>query len=348
MKAITVEPKKKDSARLDDVDEPPSPDGDVLVEVLAIGVCGTDAEIVSGAYGWAPPGAERLIIGHESLGRVLEAPGGSEFVEGDLVVGIVRRPDPEPCSNCGAGEWDMCHNGRYTERGIKERNGYASERYRVEEGFAVKLDPGLEEAGVLLEPASVVAKAWEHVMVIGSRALYEPERCLVTGAGPIGLLAALIGKQKGLDVHVLDQVTEEPKPGLVEDLGATYHTGSIEEAGEGTDIIIECTGVGELVLAAMETTRPGGIVCLTGVSSGGRLLTLDAGNLNREMVLENAVVFGSVNANRRHYERASASLTEADPSWLARLITRRVPLKEWSSALARRPADVKPVIDFTL
>jgi threonine dehydrogenase-like Zn-dependent dehydrogenase len=134
----------------------------VLVETLTVGVCGTDVEIISGAYGWAPPGRERLILGHESVGRVLDAPAGGDIEEGDLVVGIVRRPDPVPCSNCAVGEWDMCRNKRYTERGIKERDGYCSERYRIHPEFAVKVDPALGTLGVLLEPASVLAKAWEQ------------------------------------------------------------------------------------------------------------------------------------------------------------------------------------------
>src|SRR4051794_40742777 len=167
MRAVTVIPKKADSARLDDVPEPSPEAGSLLARALAVGVCGTDGEIVAGQYGWPPPGRERLILGHESLGRVIETPAGTGFSAGDLVVGIVRRPDPVPCANCAVGEWDMCRNGRYTERGIKELDGYCSERFRVEPEFAVKLDPALHEVGVLLEPASVVAKAWEHIERIG-------------------------------------------------------------------------------------------------------------------------------------------------------------------------------------
>src|SRR5207248_2668388 len=141
-----------------------------------------------------------------------------------------RRPDPVPCLNCGLGEWDMCRNGRYTERGIKERDGYCSERYRIEARYAVRVAPGLERVGVLLEPASVLAKAWEQIERIGARAAWKPARVLVTGAGPIGLLAALMGVQRGLEVHVLDRVTEGPKPGLVRDLGAAYHSGSVAQA----------------------------------------------------------------------------------------------------------------------
>jgi threonine dehydrogenase-like Zn-dependent dehydrogenase len=344
MRALTVIPKQSGSARLDDVPEPPAEDGPVLVEVMAIGVCGTDIEIVGGRYGWAPPGRDRLILGHESLGRVVEAPGDSGLKPGDLVVGIVRRPDPVPCPNCAVGEWDMCRNGRYTERGIKERDGYCSERYRIEPEFAVKVDPGLGHLGVLLEPASVVAKAWEHVERIGKRAEWSPRRALVTGAGPIGLLAALMGVQRGLEVHVLDKATDGPKPGLVRDLGATYHSHGLGEVGEAADVVLECTGVGQLVFDVMARSTPDRIVCLAGVSSGGRTLEVDAGSINRSMVLGNGVVFGSVNANRRHYEAAAESLAKADREWLARLITRRVPLDRWHEALDRQPADVKPIL----
>src|SRR5512138_2974808 len=143
MRAITVSPGLANSARLDEVDEPALSDGAVLVRTLALGVCGTDAEIVNGDYGWAPPGSGRLVLGHESLGEVMSAPPDCGLCAGDLVVGIVRRPDPVPCPACGAGEWDMCRNGLYTERGIKERHGFGAERFRIEPDFAVKVDARL-------------------------------------------------------------------------------------------------------------------------------------------------------------------------------------------------------------
>ncbi len=346
MKALLVKPGQAGSACLADVPEPPQGDGPVLVEVLALGVCGTDLEIVSGKYGWAPPGRDRLIFGHESLGRVKEAPEDSGLKAGDLVVGIVRRPDPVPCPNCARDEWDMCRNGQYTERGIKQRDGYGSERYRIEPKFAVKVDPSLDRVGVLLEPASVLAKAWEHIERIGRRAAWEPRKILVTGAGPIGLLAAMMGRQRGLEVHVLDRATDGPKPALVRDLGAEYHVGNVRDACPGADVILECTGVGSLVFEAMQDMAPDGIACLTGVSSRGRTLQIDAGAINRSMVLENNVVFGSVNANRRHYEAGAEALAKADRDWLERLISRRVPVEKWAEALNRRPGDVKPVIEF--
>ncbi|HLW44990.1 MAG TPA: glucose 1-dehydrogenase [Acidimicrobiales bacterium] len=344
MKALTVVPMQKDSAELSDVDDPPEADGPVLVETIGIGICGTDAEILSGQYGWPPPGRERLVLGHESLGRVLDAPAGGPVANGDLVVGIVRRPDPVPCGNCAVGEWDFCRNGKYTERGIKEHDGYLSERYRITPEFAVKVDPSLGLLGVLLEPTSVVAKAWEQVDKIGHRAHWEPATAVVTGAGPIGLLAAMIGVQLGLEVHVIDQMTTGKKPDLVRALGAHYHTGAIADAADAPDVIVECTGVSSLVLDAMAHVGPGGVVCLTGVSSGGREVSVDEGALNRSMVLANESVVGSVNANRRHYEAGATALANADRSWLSQLVSRTVPLDNWQQALERSPDDVKVVV----
>jgi threonine dehydrogenase-like Zn-dependent dehydrogenase len=348
MRALTVVPLKSGSLDVTEFPAPVPSEGELLVDGLALGVCGTDREIASGQYGWAPPGEERLILGHESLGRVREAPEGSGFAAGDLVVGVVRRPDPEPCGACAHGEFDMCRNGRYTERGIKSRHGYGSEQWTVEADYAVRLDSSLESVGVLLEPTTVVAKAWDHIERIGNRAWFEPKTVLVAGAGPIGLLAAMLGVQRGLDVHVLDLATSGPKPRLVHELGATYHNGSIPEIAKKAcpDIVIEATGVPRVVLDAIANNASAGVVCLTGVSSIGRQSEVDAGSLNREIVLQNDVIFGSVNANHRHYEIGVQALARADRSWLEGIITRRLPLDRAQEAFGPGDGDVKVVIDL--
>lgn len=252
-----------------EVGEPPVSDGDLLVRIIEIGVCGTDREIVDGTYGRAPDGDDRLVLGHESFGQVLECPAKSGFARGDFVVGIVRRPDPVPCRSCAAGEWDMCLNGLYTERGTGGRHGYGSERVRLESAFAVRVDAAL---------------------------------------------------------------------------GARYHGADLPAACRDADVILECTGVGQLALAAMREAPAGAIVCLTGISSGHRAISIDAGKLNDSLVLENHVVFGSVNANRRHFTAALDAFARADTRWLERLITRRVELDDWQSAFRHLPEDVKTVI----
>ena len=348
VRALTVIPLQAGSAAVTDMPEPEPGPGELLVDGIALGVCGTDREIAAGEYGWAPPGSERLVLGHESLGRVREAPAGSGFEPGDLVVGVVRRPDPEPCPACAHGEFDFCRNGRYTERGIKQLHGYGSERWTVEAEYAVKLDPELERVGMLMEPTTILAKAWEQIERIGSRAHFEPERVLITGAGPIGLLGAMLGAQRGLEVHVLDRSTDGPKPELVAALGAHYHHSDVSTVAEAAppDIIIEATGAEPVVAEAIANNAAFGIVCLTGVSPQGRAFTLDLGALNREIVLENDVVFGTVNANLRHYALAVEALGRADRSWLERLITRRVPLEDFDQAFEKQEDDVKVVLEL--
>jgi len=286
------------------------------------------------------------VLGHESLGEVVAAPAGSGFAVGDRVVGIVRQPDPVPCPACAAGEWDMCRNDLYTEHGIKERDGFAAERFRVLTESAVKVDPGLGDMGVLLEPTSVVAKAWDHVERVGARArFFAPRTVVVSGAGPVGLLAALIGRQHGLDVHVLDRHRDGPKPELVRRLGATCHYGIESAVALAPDLWIECTGAPAVVAAAFTATAPAGILCLVGVTASHRI-DFDLGAANNDIVLGNRVVFGSVNANRSHYERAAAVLAAAEPAWLESLITRRVPLSRFADAYRREANDIKVVIDF--
>jgi glucose 1-dehydrogenase len=347
MRAVTVIPGTPGSARLDEASEPGPELGSVLVESLAVGVCGTDAEISSGLYGWAPPGRERLILGHESLGRVVD-PGHSGFAVGDHVVGIVRRPDPEPCANCAVGEWDMCPNGGYTERGIKQLDGFMSDRWRIEPEYAVKVNKRLGLLGVLLEPATVVVKAWEHIAAIGRRTFWDPSTVLITGAGPIGLLAALIAVHHGGDVHVLDHATSGPKPSLVEALGATYHAGPISELHLAPEVVVECTGVAPLARGAAEAAAPGGIICLTGV--GGPVVP-DASaptTLLTDAVLKNLALFGSVTPTAAttssprgysHAPTARGSNSSSPVAWRQRSSSRRFTgspaiSRSWSSSPA--------------
>jgi len=350
MRALTVRPGVGDSLRVTEVPDPVVEEGQLLVEGLALGICGTDAEIAGGGHGQPPPGRKAMVLGHESFGRVLTAPDDSGFDPGDLVAGVVRRPDPVPCGACARGEFDMCRNGRYRERGIKELDGYGSSSWVVEPDYAVLLEPELGDVAVLLEPASVVAKAWEQIERIGARSWFEPQRVLVIGAGPIGLLAALFGVQRGLAVHLVDLVRTGPKPELARALGATYHTETIAEVAAACepDMVIEATGSHATVAQAMAGTGQYGITCLTGVSGSGQAVDLDIGMLNRRIVLENDVIVGSVNANLRHFREAALGLERADRSWLAALITRRLPMERAAEAFGDSGADeVKTVVDLT-
>lgn len=323
MRALTVDLARAGSLSLTELSDPEPGPEDLLVEGVAIGICGTDREIVRGEFGVGGT----LVIGHESLGRVISGPG---FEPGSLVAGVVRRPDPVPCVACARGEFDMCRNGQYTERGITGLDGYGSTLWTVPAAYAVGVS---SPTGVLVEPASVVVKAWER---LDRLAPFPFESVLVTGAGPIGLLAALIGVQRGLDVHVFDLAADGPKPALVESLGATYH-----RTLPDCPVVIEATGAPSLVARLLGRD----LVCLTGVPST-EVIPADIGQINRDMVLRNGIVFGTVNANVRHYREASAVLDRADDAWLSAMITRRVPLESFAEAFESRPGDVKVVLEL--
>jgi len=346
MRAITVEPDAPGSLRLEEFRVPRAEQGTVLIRALALGVCGTDRDIISGKYGTPPPGHKRLIIGHESLGRVEDATSDSGLRKGQLVMGVVRHPDPVPCASCAAGEWDMCRNDQFTEHGIKALDGFGSELYRLDPGFVIPLDESLGLMGVLVEPTSVVAKAWQQIERIGSRSRWNPKKVLIAGAGPVGLLGALLSVQRGLEVHIYDRTAGGPKPRLAADLGAVYHSSGLASLPHDFDVILECTAVSSVIVEVVKHSAPDGIVCLLGVSAAGDEQEIDIGRLNLDIVLGNRVIFGSVNANRSHYEAAASALAKADRTWLERLVNRRVPLSDWQSAFERRDDDVKTVILF--
>lgn len=341
MRAALVVPGKPELAEVVEWPAPADAPGEVLVEGLLVGMCGTDVEIIRDGFGTLPPGRDSFVPFHESLGRVLTAPADSGLVAGDLIAGVVRRPDPLPCEACAVDAWDFCRNGKYTERGIKELDGYGMQRWTVPPKFAVRLDPTLGDLGVLTEPASVVAKAWEQALLNCRRAHLTPRSALITGAGPIGLLAALLATQHGLDVHVVDRATSGPKPDLVRALGATYHS-TVDTVDSSVDVAIECTGVAELIWAS---ARRAAVTVLTGLTGDTSQFPADR-HVFDDIVLHNRAIVGSVNAGLANWRTAAEALAAADRTWLAGLITRRLPLDHFMDALERRPDDVKVVIDL--
>jgi threonine dehydrogenase-like Zn-dependent dehydrogenase len=343
MRAATVTPGRPDDLRVSEWPEPVASAGELLVEGLLVGLCHTDLEIINGRIDSLPPGQDRMVLFHESLGRVLEAPSGSGFAMGDLVAGVVRRPDPLPCAPCAAGRADFCLNGNYTERGVTGLDGFGSERWVVPAAYAVKLAPEVGDCGVLAEPTSIVAKAWDQIDLVGSRTFHAPQRVLVTGAGPIGLLAAMLGIQRGLEVHVLDRIDHGVKPELVRALGATYHL--TLDTVPVVDAVIECTGAGPLMFDSVLKLGRNAVAVLLGLSTSDAAIPLAPAKLNDTLVFGNAAVVGSVNSAAAHFRIAADALAKADQDWLRRLITRRVPLSNWPQALELHD-DIKVVVEL--
>jgi threonine dehydrogenase-like Zn-dependent dehydrogenase len=332
MKAIAVYPGKPGSMHLEDVpaprvDEIPEGRG-VVVEVLRVGVDGTDKEIDAAEYGEAPPGQPFLITGHESLGRVVETGSAvpASLPPGTLVVATVRRPGSSIYDLIG--RQDLTTDDVYYERGINLRNGYLVERYTEDFRFLVPLPERLHEVGVLTEPMSVAQKGIDQVYEIQRRLrVWRPQRAAVLGAGTIGLLATLALRLRGLEVICYSR-REPPylNSELVEALGATYvasQQAPLAELGP-FDVIFEATGFSPIVFDAAEALAKNGVLVLASVTGGSRTVEIDADRFNQGFVLGNKVLVGTVNASRDDFERGVRDLVAAEalyPGWLGRLLT---------------------------
>ena len=338
MKAMAVLPGKPNSIHLADLPEPSVddiPNGrGVLVEVLRVGVDGTDKEINDAEYGAAPEGYDVLVTGHESFGRVLEiGPNVRDLEPGDYVVATVRRPGNSIYDRIGT--YDMTTDETYYERGINLLHGYLTERYADDAEYIVGVPAALKEVGVLLEPFSIVEKGIEQAHEIQRRLkVWHPARAAVVGAGTLGLLATLVLRLRGLEVTTLAR-TESPtlNSELVEALGARYESTRelpLLQAAERYgpfDIVFEATGASSVAFEGMEALGRNGVLVLTGISGGDRKIEVPGDRILLGFVLGNKVAVGSVNANRAYFERGVQDMALAEaryPGWLERLLTHPV------------------------
>jgi glucose 1-dehydrogenase len=332
MKAIAVHPGTPDSMHLREVGEPhlaDVPDGrGVLVEVLRVGVDGTDKEINAAEYGDAPDGDDFLITGHESLGRVLDVGDGvpTHIAPGTIVVASVRRPGTSLFDAIGL--QDMTTDDVYFERGINKRHGYLCERYVEDWRHITPLPPCLSETGVLLEPLTVAEKAIAQAFEIQRRIkVWEPRRAAVLGSGTVGLLATLVLRLRGIEVTCISL----PKPPyrnseLIEEIGGTYvstQDTDVKDHGE-FDIVVECTGFSPLVWEGAQILAKNGVLVLVSVTGGDRTVEIPSDHINQAFVLGNKVMVGSVNASPEDFARGRDDLVKAYafyPGWLEQLLT---------------------------
>ncbi|NEW07609.1 glucose 1-dehydrogenase [Paenibacillus sp. SYP-B3998] len=367
MKAIRVKGLREGNATiaLETIDTPTiSHPQEVLVRVLAVGLDGTDREILQEKYGTPAEGEDDLTTGHESLGVVTEAGADSGFQVGDLVTAIVRRPcKDQNCVNCRNGHADFCQTGKYVERGIKGAHGFLAEFYKEESRYLVQVPSSLLKLGMLVEPQSIVEKVWDQVQRVQQRLIWEPRTALILGSGPLGLLAAMTCRLLGLDAYVWSMSPQDSlQAQLVQACGAVYQqsgaAGTVETLtayadglGKPVDLILECTGYSPLAFEAMSVLAPNGVLALLGVTPADRKLEISADMLNQGMVLENKCVIGSVNASRKDFETAIYRLQQMEkfvPDWLARLVTNRLDLEailklDFKSIPIKAVVDVMPV-----
>lgn len=367
MKAIAIVPGTV-TLRLVDRPEPPiiAPD-DLKVQVLHVGICGTDREEAAGGRARAPDGQQELTIGHEMFGQVVAVgPAVTRVQPGDYAVFTVRRGCGR-CLPCAMNRSDMCRTGDYRERGIWGLDGYQTEYIVDREHHMVCVPPELGAIGVLTEPLSVAEKAIDEAVRLQVARLPDApatpdwifgRRCLVAGLGPIGLLAAMVLRLRGAEVYGLDIVDASTgRPQWLAGIGGHYVDGRqvppdrMDDVLGPMDLVLEATGVPGLAFSLLEALAPSGVYMLTGIPGGNRSLQIPGAELIRRLVLDNQVMAGSVNAARDHFQMAVDDLAHAQLRWgdhVARLITHRYPYTDVVAALGQHPPDeIKTVIEWT-
>ena len=352
MRALTVIPGRGGSGAVREVPDPVASADLVPVDVVRVGLCGTDAEIERGEYGRAPQGSGVLVLGHESFGRVARDGGGLR--KGTPVVASVRRPDG--CPNCVRGEQDMCLWGEFRERGINGIDGFCAERYVERSEYLFPVPEEIADVAVLLEPLTISEKGWRHLVFAQRRmTVWEPKRALVTGAGPVGILAAVLLRLRGLEVTVVERTEKPARRDLLARIGASYAATAatpLEEIahGEPVDVVLDATGSAAVAFETMRLVRANGAVILTSVTGADRRVELRADAINQNIVLGNVLVLGTVNANALDFRQGIADLADAERRWpgfLGSLITKRVPLADAAAALRHDPAQIKTVVEMT-
>ncbi len=338
MKAIAVKPGVANSVHLVEMAKPSVsdvPNGrGVLVKVLRVGVDGTDNEINNAEYGAAPMGDDFLVIGHEGFGVVEETgPNVPELKKGDYVVATVRRPGSSIYDLIGTS--DMTTDDTYYERGINLLHGFLSECYVDDADFIVKVPDGLKQVGVLLEPMTIVQKGITQAYEIQRRLhVWKPKRAAVMGAGTIGLMATLVLRLRGIEV-VTFGLTRKPylNSDLIEEIGAQYvSTTDISvpdyaKQNGGFDLIFEATGFSPIVFDAMQALAKNGVLVLSSVTGGDKIVEIPADKINLDFVLGNKVMVGTVNANREYFESGVKDMAQAvleNGNWMERLLTHPV------------------------
>jgi threonine dehydrogenase-like Zn-dependent dehydrogenase len=357
MKAIVVKPGQKDSIHMRDMPDPALKPDQVAVKMVRVGLCGTDGEINQGLYGKAPAGSEFLILGHENLGVVEEVGKKVKgFKAGDMVVATVRRPCGK-CFNCKQGENDCCTSGQYEERGIMRRHGFMSQYYVESPVFLNKIPKQVADFAVLTEPMSVVEKGIDHAFSLQKRLKWKPGLALVLGGGPVGLLAAAVLRARGMRTVVVGrEPATDVRSRIATQMGAEYI--SVEKMSlldlpkiiGPIDLAIEATGAASVVFTAMQILAPNGVLCLLSVTGGFKTAEQPIEQINQKLVLGNQVVFGSVNANPRHFAMAIKDFVTIQRKWpgtLQRLITTRLPWDKYNDWFGTRGVGIKTTLEIS-
>src|SRR5229473_2388606 len=297
---------------------------DVVVEMLRVGVCGTDRHVMARARGdgrGLPPDTDYLVLGHEAVGRVINVGTQAQHLKAvDIVVPTVRRGCGE-CPACAVGQADLCFTGRIRERGIVGLPGFLSERIVEREENLIRVPDELAQVAPLVESLCTPEKALRRIgnarahLPVGAP-LHGVHRALVTGAGPIALLAVMALRLRDIPTWALARSPADgPAARLIEQAGATYvplQEVDLEQPQArmgGFDAIIEATGAAELCVALFGALGPNGVLDLVGGAAERNEVPIQASVLGA-MVGRNLTVLGSVNANHDDWQTAVRDLSE--------------------------------------
>jgi threonine dehydrogenase-like Zn-dependent dehydrogenase len=349
MRAMAIFPDARD-LRIIDVPVPEARGAhDVTVRVREVGICGTDREISDFHYGTPPRGLSRLVLGHEALGEVVAVgPAVRALRPGDLVACTVRRPcENEACLACRAGRQDFCMTGEFRERGIKEADGFMTELVVEDERYLVRVPHALADVGVLIEPLTIAAKASMELEAIQRRYPWEPtgQRALVLGAGPIGLLAAMMLVARNAETFVYSlEPKDSDRAKLARSFGANYVSArdvglsDLSSRIGSFDVIFEAVGTAKVAFGAVPALLPNGVCIFSGVPSGNKPIEIDLDSVMRNLVLKNQILFGTVNASRAAFAESVRELEQfmtLFPDAVRSLITKRARLEEVPTLLGR-------------
>ena len=370
MKGVGVIPKQRELRVIEHPEPSISAPGDVKVRTIEVGICGTDREICTFAYGQGPAENDYLLLGHECLGEVVEVgPGVKHLKKGDLVVPSVRRPCPDPaCAPCREGRQDFCFTWTFKERGINQLHGYMTEQWVEDEAYLTRVPPDLRDLAVMAEPLTIAEKGmaqawvvqkrvpgWEHHNRDG-KGRGHGRTAVVLGAGPIGLLGAMKLLVEGFKVFIYSR---SPKPNFKADIaaqiGAEYISSkevSADELGKITgniDLVYEAVGEGHVSFEVARVLGINGVFIFTGIPAEKPQIPVYADTIIRNITLKNHAIIGTVNASPGDFEAAIRDLGEFKKRWpaaISALITGRHKLEAHRELLTGKAQGIKNVIEF--
>ena len=246
------------------------------------------------------------------------------------------------CFACNEGAPDSCLTGDYSERGITRLHGFARELVAEDPAQLIAIPRSLGRLGVLVEPASICERGIRHARTIGGRQPWELQRALVIGTGAIGMLSTYLLRLAGLDVWTAGRSPAgDPRPRLAAASGASY-------VSTATEPLSDAAGGGRRLRPRRrgDRRRPGdgrrigllrrnGVACLLGLDARRRSVELDGRVIGVDAVIENRVVFGSVNAHRIDWLGAVESLERIHERWpdeVQQFVGLRVPLDRFAEA----------------